>query len=162
MAQCDACGTSILFGGIKQGDLRFCGPKCAENGALVQLTQMIPEDELDRYVREVHQGACPKCGGPGPVDVHTSHRVYSALVFTSWSSRLAICCPPCGRKQQLADAAFSFFLGWWGFPFGLIITPVQVGRNLAALIGLGAPDPEAPSPALRRQIGLWLAGQRRG
>ena len=46
--------------------------------------------------------------------------------------------------------------GWWGFPFGLIMTPVQVMRNLAGIFG--GPNPASPSPALekliRRRLGV--------
>ena len=99
----------------------------------------------------LHQGNCPQCQGPGPVDIHTSHKVYSALAFTRWSSHPVMACRSCGRKQQLKHAIFSFALGWWGFPFGLVITPVQVIRNIGGMIGLGGPDPSTPSPALARR-----------
>jgi hypothetical protein len=32
----------------------------------------VSDDELEREVRKVHQGNCPVCNGPGPVDVHTT------------------------------------------------------------------------------------------
>lgn len=160
MASCDFCGTSILFGGVKQRNLRFCNAKCAGSADMVQASLKIPEAEIERAVREVHQGDCPKCGGRGPVDLHTSHRVYSALAWTSWSSHPAICCRSCGIKNQLKHSVFSMLLGWWGFPFGLLITPVQIGRNLAGIIGLGAPDPDTPSPALGQTIRLTLAARQ--
>lgn len=160
MASCDFCGTGILFGGIKQGDLRFCSPKCAQNSGWVRQSVMLPEAEVERRAREIHQGRCPKRGGPGPVDIHTSHRVYSALAWTSWSSHPELCCRACGRKKQIKHGAFSFLLGWWGFPFGLVITPVQVGRNLAGIIGLGVPDPASPSPALKRVVRRMLAARQ--
>ena len=31
--------------------------------------------------------------------------------------------------------AFSGALGWWGFPRGLILTPVQVARNIGEMAG---------------------------
>lgn len=40
----------------------------------------------------------------------------------------------------------SLFAGWWGFPFGLIMTPVQLARGIAALCK--PPDPGQPSPKL--------------
>ncbi len=160
MPACDFCGTRILFGGVSQGNLRYCNSICARDGAVAQATLTVPEAELERQVRELHQGPCPKCGGPGPVDVHTSHRVYSALAFTRWSSHPEVSCQSCGRMRQLKHAVFSFFLGWWGFPHGLIITPVQVTRNLAGLIGMGAPDPGVPSPALHKAVRLSMAARR--
>ena len=32
MATCASCGTTILFGGKKIGDKRFCDDKCAARG----------------------------------------------------------------------------------------------------------------------------------
>lgn len=157
MALCDFCGTRILFGGLKRGDLRFCSPKCSEKGLLVESSVKVPDAEVERRVREVHQGNCPKCGGPGPVDVHTSHLVYSALAFTRWSSHPEVCCLSCGRKKNLKHGLCSLLFGWWGFPFGLVITPVQVGRSLAYLLGMGVPDPSTPSPALQKVTRLNLA-----
>jgi hypothetical protein len=108
-------------------------------------------------VREVHQGNCPKCSGRGPVDVHTSYRVWSALLMTWWESRPHICCRSCGIKSQLGDAAFSFILGWWGFPWGLVLTPIQISRNLIG-IARGV-DAASPSPQLERLIRISVGSQ---
>jgi hypothetical protein len=43
-------------------------------------------------VEEVHRSNCPRCSGPGPLDVYKAHQVWSALVLTSWSSRPALSC----------------------------------------------------------------------
>ena len=32
MAKCDYCGSSIIFGGTKNGDLTFCNEKCEASG----------------------------------------------------------------------------------------------------------------------------------
>ncbi|QEH32569.1 hypothetical protein OJF2_10460 [Aquisphaera giovannonii] len=161
MASCDYCGTSILFGGTRSGDLRFCSQKCAANVPLLRASRAIPEDAVDRLAGEIHRGQCPKCGGPGPVDLHTSHRVYSALAFTSWSSHPEMCCPSCARKKFLKHGAFSLVLGWWGFPFGLIMTPIQVLRNAGGLLGIGEPARDVPSDKLKRMARISLGAQRR-
>jgi hypothetical protein len=45
---------------------------------------------------------------------------------------------------------FSAVLGWWGFPFGLILTPVQMTRNIIGMCrGSGTGQ---PSPDLRRLV----------
>ena len=133
MAKCAYCGTTIIFGGSRQGDLRFCNNECRNAGTLLNVSQQLPADIVREQMWAFHQGNCPKCGGRGPVDVHMSYRVWSALVVTSWSSRPHLSCRSCGVKSQLEDAAFSLVLGWWGFPWGLIATPIQVGRNLYAM-----------------------------
>lgn len=154
MAKCDYCGTVILFGGVKDHELRFCNPTCHEYGRYLRDAMSIPKESVDEIVRDVHTKACPKCHGPGPVDVHTSYRVWSAIVVTSWYSEPEICCSSCGIKSKLSNTAFCLLLGWWGIPWGFLITPVQVARNL---IGMTShPDPAKPSPELERLVRLHL------
>lgn len=155
MASCAYCNTTILFGGRKQGDLRFCNAGCETKGVLVRVASQVPQDTVDRYLAQVHRGPCPRCDGQGPVDVHTSHRVWSALFMTSWSSRPAISCRPCGVKRKVGDAAFSLLLGWWGFPWGLLVTPLQVGKNVFG--AFRTPDPARPSATLEKLLRMQLA-----
>lgn len=157
MAKCDYCGSTILFGGTRDGDRRFCNDRCRQRGALLAVSERFPAEIVQQHLRGVHQGSCPKCRGRGPVDVHTSHRVWSAVYLTSWSSRPQISCHRCGVKRQLGDAAFSLALGWWGFPFGLIMTPVQVVRNLTAVFG--GPDPSRPSAQREKFVRMSMAAQ---
>jgi hypothetical protein len=149
MAVCNNCGQTIMFGGVTQGTDRYCNGRCAAAGAASNAVQ-IPPEELEKIVRSLHQGNCPKCNGPGPVDVHTSHKVFSVLVMTRWSSHPEVCCRSCGRSKQVGGAVFSAILGWWGIPWGLIMTPVQVCRNVGGLFG--GPDPASPSPELYKTI----------
>jgi hypothetical protein len=157
MARCDYCGSTILFGGAREGDRRFCNDRCRRSGVLLGISEQLPQELVQQHVREVHQGSCPRCKGKGPVDVHTSHRVWSAVYLTSWSSRPQLCCRSCGIKRELGDAAFSFVLGWWGFPWGLIMTPVQVVRNLRGVFG--GPDPSQPSAQLEKFVRMSMAAQ---
>jgi hypothetical protein len=132
MATCDHCGTFILFGGKRLGGLRFCSDACLQKGsyrsAAQQLAQQVPEELVQQQVLAVHQGVCPKCGREGPIDVHVSHRVWSAIHLTSWKSRQHVSCRACAVKAQCGDALFSLLFGWWGFPFGLVLTPVHAAR----------------------------------
>jgi len=157
MARCDYCGTTILFGGRKQGDLQFCSARCQQNGATVELARQLPSADVQRELQAVHNGLCPKCGGNGPVDVHVHHRVWSAIALTSWRSKPSICCRPCGMRSQLGATLFSAVLGWWGFPWGVLITPLQIGRNIVAMVK--PPDPSRPSPALERAIRLAMVAR---
>lgn len=157
MAKCDYCSTTILFGGKRHGDLRFCNDQCQQKGHLAVLSQQVPQDLVDEELRKVHQGNCPRCQGRGPVDLYISYRVWSALVLTSWSCRPAICCRSCGRKSQFGNMLMSLCFGWWGFPWGLVMTPVQVTRNLAA--AFGGPDPSRPSPLLSKFVRIGIASR---
>jgi hypothetical protein len=157
MAACAACSTTILFGGVADGQDRYCNNKCHQRGYLVSVARQIPPETLREHTGAVYRGACPRCGGPGPVEVHTSHRVWSALLLTSWQSNSRMSCRSCGRKGQAGDALFSLVLGWWGFPWGLIMTPIQVGRNIVGM--LRSSDSNGPSPELERAVGQAIAAQ---
>ncbi len=157
MARCDYCGTTIIFGGVTDEHLRFCNDKCHQQGFLLAVADQVPEDVMAEQVMEVHQGLCPKCNGQGPIDVHTSHTVWSALLITSWQSRPEVCCRSCGVKSKLGAAATSSLFGWWGFPWGIIATPIQITRNVVGIFS--SPDPSRPSPQLESIIKVGLAAQ---
>ena len=54
------------------------------------------------------------------------------------------------RRENIAA------LGWWGFPWGLLLTPIQVGRNLA---GAFQAAPASHSPDFERVVREQLARQ---
>lgn len=155
MVQCGYCGTTIVFGGKRDGDVRYCNAECQQRGAFAAVARHLPDDVVSEHVWKVHQGVCPKCGGCGPVDVHTSYRVWSALVLTSWCNTPHVTCASCGTKARLIDAGFSLLLGWWGFPWGLVMTPVPVFRNIAGM--MRRTDQTRPSPQLAQIIRLRIA-----
>src|SRR6516165_7060227 len=157
MTKCGYCETIIIFGGKREGSSRFCSDRCREAGVFLAISKQIPDSLVQEQVWKVHQGTCPKCGGSGPIDVHTSYRVWSALLLTNWSSTPQLSCRSCGLKTQLADTLFSLALGWWGFPWGVVITPIQVGRNLAKVAR--PPEPSRPSAQLEGLLRMILAKQ---
>jgi hypothetical protein len=155
MATCAFCNSTILFGGASVGGRRFCNARCAERGTLLTMADQIPEHLVQQQLWSVHQGRCPKCTGPGPVDVHTSHRVVSMIVVTTWKSQPRVSCARCGHKAQAKDAAISLVAGWWGFPWGLIFTPIQISRNIAGM--MKGPDPAKPSAQLEKMVRMSIA-----
>jgi Fe-S-cluster-containing dehydrogenase component len=74
MAKCDFCGSTIILGGTKEGEKRYCNEQCHQKGMLLAIAEKMPEEQVKQLVQQVHQGLCPKCKGNGPVDVHTSYR----------------------------------------------------------------------------------------
>jgi hypothetical protein len=58
-------------------------------------------------------------------------------------------------KSQIGDAIFSFLFGWWGFPWGFLVTPIQVVRNIAG--AMSSPDETRPSEKLRHIVRLSIA-----
>ncbi len=157
MPECDYCGTTIIFGGVKDHGLHFCSDKCHQQGVLHDVTDQIPEEVISEYLMEVHEGACPICNGPGPVDVHTSYVVWSALVITSWKSKPQVSCRRCGIKAKVGNACLSGLVGWWGFPWGIVMTPVQLLRNFFGIFS--SPDPTMPSEQLENILKAHLAAQ---
>jgi hypothetical protein len=158
MATCDYCGATIWFGGKSAGLLRFCGENCFRNGRHIINATSIPHEELEKRLRQVHHGPCPRCGGDGPVDVHTWHDVKSFVFITRWRSIPRICCRKCGLLSQLCGSLSSLLIGWWGFPFGLILTPIQIARNVKGIVF--PPVPQQPSPMLERMVRIEL-GKRK-
>ncbi|WP_165249761.1 hypothetical protein [Paludisphaera soli] len=161
MQACDQCGSRILFGGVNQGLRRFCGEACAHQAYWAPRVRAIPAAVIEERLRRTHEGQCPKCQGPGPVDVHFSCWVYSAMFFTRFGSRAEVCCRSCGRSNQLRDGLFSMAFGWWGLPMGLLGTPIVLFRDMVAAVGLVGPRADTPSPALRDVIEVRTAAERR-
>lgn len=159
MASCAACGETIIFGGKRVGERRFCNDKCVASGSVLAVAAALPESVVSARVWEIHNGRCPVCSGPGPVDVHSSYRVWSGLVITSYGTRLNIGCRRCGNRARLKDAGFSLLCGWWGFPWGLVWTPIQIGRNVMAM--MRSEDGTTPSSQLTQMARLQLAATAR-
>ena len=157
MEKCSYCGSSILMGGVRNGGQRFCNNKCANNAYVLSASQTVPRDVLEQKVEEAWRGNCPKCGSPGPVDVHKFHQIWSALVLTRWTTSSQVSCKSCATKRQAGALAMSMVLGWWGVPWGLILTPVQVTRNIIEMSG--GPSSAAPSPALRKLMQVHIGSQ---
>jgi hypothetical protein len=157
MALCSSCGQVILFGGVKEGDLRFCNVTCQQNAGAIRAAVAVPENAARARADHIRMGLCPRCQGPGPVDVHLSHWIWSGLAFTRWGSKQLVSCRRCAVKSQVGNLIFSGLFGWWGFPHGLLLTPVMLTRNLSAIFS--STDPLEPSPRLVQLARMQLASQ---
>jgi len=157
MATCAFCGTTILFGGKKSGGIRFCSDKCRERGQLPALFSALSEVSAEiahKHAESIHDGNCPKCGGQGPVDIHTSYEVWSAFIVTHWKEIPELCCRACGKKSSAISLGYCLPLGWWSTR-GFILTPVQVTRNIIGLFR--HPNPMKQSEELVSMARLDLA-----
>ena len=157
MAKCGYCGSTIFMGGVRAGNQRLCNKKCLQNAYVLSLSKSVPADLLERQVEEVWRGNCPKCRQLGPIDVHKVHEVWSVILLTRWTTKAQVSCRSCATKRQLGGLAFSLAFGWWGFPWGLILTPVQITRNI---IGMSrGPDSSRASEDLRKMVLINLGQQ---
>lgn len=158
MAKCAYCGSTVLFGGKKVESLTFCNDTCLSKGRVALVAGQVPDDLVATQARAIHSGPCPVCGEKrGPVDVHTSHKVTSFILMTSWSSTPRISCRSCGVKSQFDALVYSLFLGWWGLPWGILMTPVQIVKNIVAL--LHSETSVNPTPQLEQLIRNSIASQ---
>jgi hypothetical protein len=86
-----------------------------------------------------------------------SHQIpYSTVheqILRYWTEPL-LAFRKCALKQQAKSAGLSLVAGWWGFA-GVILTPIQLGRNIFAM--LRPPDPMQPSAKLEKTVRVTLA-----
>lgn len=109
-----------------------------------QIRSQIVKKEL----ADVYNGFCPICGGRGPVDIHTSYRIWSAGFVTSTSTRPRLSCRRCALNAKVWDLIFSAVLGWWA-AWGIFLTPVYLVRNL---YGLTRRQADGPSDELEKSV----------
>ncbi len=142
MATCACCGSTTFFG-KSIGQDKYCNDQCASSGPINNVAKTVPDYLVKAEAEKIFKSACPKCKKSGPTDVHMSHTIWSAILMTSWSSKSQFSCKSCGVKSQALAALQSLVLGWWGFPWGILGTPVTVLRNffgMATKIGAVAPS----------------------
>ena len=157
MANCSYCNTGIFFGGITdENGRKYCNANCHAAGYCSDLASEVPSEQIDKMVEATRNGPCPKCNQSGsPVDVYKAHKIWSMLVLTSWSSEPELSCKSCATKRQCGAILLNSVIGWWGFPWGIIGTPVQIFRNLGAI----AASPKQSSPLLYNHVRVTV-GQR--
>jgi hypothetical protein len=155
---CPSCGLSVLFGGIKHNGVKYCSKKCFDSDSTNRFASEIPDGEVESFAREIYAGSCPACNGDGPIDVFKSYFTYSIILYTNYKTKEHVVCVACARKVQRKDMALSALVGWWGFPFGLIITPIILLMNSVAL--LLNPAQKGPTKALIKQSRYILANKK--
>ncbi len=138
MAVCDYCSKRFGLFGVHDNGYSFCSANCRDRAwQLLKSLDGVSPQEIQSYIDRARGGPCTRCGGPGPVDLYQSYRVYSFVVLTRWSTHTHFVCRACARKEQMKSLGLSALFGWWGIPVGLILTPVQIVRNIAGMAGAG-------------------------
>lgn len=155
MAVCDYCNQTFRLFGVYRNGYTCCSGNCADQLRVLKVLDQYPKEEIDQYVEHAHKGPCPQCGNNDRNDIHNSYRVASFLILTRWSTHTHFVSRQCAQREQYKAIGFSFLAGWWGVPFGLILTPVQIIRNIAAI--MARPDPSRPSDRMQKVLKLNLA-----
>jgi hypothetical protein len=158
--QCDYCGSSARFSYVSDDGQRFCNQTCLRDARLMEEAEDIDLLDIEKHALEIRNSDCPVCKRQnGIVEVRWKYRVWSAFYITRWTKTKSVCCKSCGRKQNSSSIAFSAFLGWWGVPWGIIITPAQIISNIVEMFR--SDDRSAPSADLLLAARLNLANQRK-
>ncbi|WP_052941288.1 hypothetical protein [Chromobacterium subtsugae] len=156
--ECDFCGSWAGRSAVVDGGQRFCRQACLREARLLEISEDIPTDMIFQHACRIKQGSCSLCKkASSTTEVRPYYRVWSIGILTRWTKRTHICCHSCGRKTNFACLIFSFAFGWWGMPWGLIITPAQIISNLAEMFRSRADA--TPSDALLRAARLDLASK---
>lgn len=156
MTSCATCNTAIIFGGKKEAGLVFCKVACQEDNGFLRFARQIPDEIVAEHAQSIHAGACPVCDQQDDaIDVHYINKVWSLIFFTKWSSEDQISCRSCAVKSLFFATFSSFFVGWWGMPYGLIITPIQLVKNVINICFYTYP--ETPSQNLEDTVRGRLA-----
>jgi hypothetical protein len=157
MAKCGYCNTSILFGGVKDQGVKYYNEDCHASGYFMALANQMSPEAIERFALDLKTGACPKCSKRGvSVDVYKAHRIWSAVILSSWGSYPELSCRSCATKRQVGSILFCGVFGWWGFPRGILGTPVQIFRNFGSMAA--GPKSGKPSKLLLNHVKL-MTGQ---
>ncbi len=134
VAVCDVCGEGFRGGSANVGKWTFCTHQCRDRGKALQALEEYSDSVIWNQIQKARNGSCPECGQAGQLDVHKSHRAHSVVIWTTWQSHLHMCCKSCARSHQWKAIGYTAALGWWGVPWGFIASPIQIGRNLVAMM----------------------------
>ena len=155
---CDYCGSPARFSYVSDAGQRFCNQTCLRNTRLQEAAEDLPEQAIAQHAHAIRHAPCPVCQrSNGLVEARRYHRVWSALILTRWTTRTRLSCKSCGRKQNLVSAGFCLLFGWWGFPWGILMTPTQIVANLIELFRRD--DPAEASAELIKTARLDLAAE---
>lgn len=161
--ECDYCGRTGRS--VKDQGQKFCSTNCLRNARLMEASVDIPEQEILKHATELKNGTCPSCRGrESKIELRKYYWVWSALFITQWGTSSKVCCKKCGTKSNLLSIISCMLLGWWGIPWGIVKTPVQITSNIAAMFRRF--DKSKPSEELiqaaRLQLAEVLLGQQTG
>lgn len=90
-------------------------------------------EEVETYAEFLRALPCPDCGNTkDKLNGTICHTVKSFIFFTTYGTKPVIACPDCLNKANNSATLSTALLGWWGFPWGLLKTPLYIYRNQKA------------------------------
>ena len=94
----------------------------------------VSTEEINALMRNIYKLPCPICGeNKNFINAAETMIVKSFLIFTSHRKFLLFGCSDCIATAAKSSLIKSLFMGWWGFPWGLIKTPEAIFLNLNAM-----------------------------
>ena len=86
--------------------------------------------ETEELVDRIRKLACPECGRSGLGLTAGWIRVVRSYVFITQNDRYTlIACQECLRSAQKRQFRLNVLLGWWGFPMGVVRTPMAIAGH---------------------------------
>jgi hypothetical protein len=135
MSKCATCGKSIIAGGIRDHGFRFCSKPCHQRKAsYIAKMRAIPDAVVKIEVEKIRHMRCARCKKNSGVEMHKSAFVWSMIFMTRFGEHKHVCCKTCALKSQAMDTVRTALFGWWGIPFGLIMTPISIVSNVSQMI----------------------------
>ncbi len=100
-------------------------------GSEVQ-TRDLTNAELSSYASIIRHLDCPKCKKSQQyINGTMEYNIYSIIFLTYRSKKIKIACRDCLKKINNAALLKSMLAGWWGIPWGILLTPVYIYRNIS-------------------------------
>lgn len=90
----------------------------------------IDDNKLLEYAELLRGLPCPICKSKDKkLNATMTGSVISFIIMTNYEKEVKIACPSCLDKANNKAMIKSAFLGWWGFPWGIIRTPQALLLN---------------------------------
>lgn len=87
--------------------------------------------ELETYAEKLRKIACPICNQTHKkLNGTIAYTVKSFVFFSSFGIKPIIACPECLDKENNNSISSTLLLGWWGFPWGILKTPIYIYKNM--------------------------------
>ena len=87
--------------------------------------------EITELSQKLRSLPCPMCGNKtSKLNGTVMHTVKSFILFSSFRKEPIIACPDCLDKKNQESITSTALLGWWGFPWGILKTPIYIYNNI--------------------------------